>query len=168
MDDVVIRHLTPAEWQDYKDLRLEALSNDPDSFGSTYEENASKPEERWRAELTAEMGTKLFAEAGGRLVAMAGAYFEQTDRGTVAHLIGVYTRPSARGNGIMERLINCLVEELKQEQAADTLELQVNRTAEAAVKLYEKLGFVYGEPVADYVRPNGERFPQSVMSMALK
>ena len=33
-----IRRLTPQDWQIWKQLRLEALKNAPESFGSSYEE----------------------------------------------------------------------------------------------------------------------------------
>ena len=45
---IEIKQLPPERWQDYQKLRLEALKADPIAFGSSYEEEISRPEEFWR------------------------------------------------------------------------------------------------------------------------
>ena len=168
MTTTIIRSLSPEEWMSYKALRLEALKNDPDSFGSLYEENIDKTEERWRTELTSSQGWKVFAEIDSEIVGMAAAYCVPTDVGSIAaHLVGVYTKPAFRGRGIAGLLILSLIKVIKADGKINILALEVNKEAASAVRLYEKMGFVYGVPVPDYVRNDGAAFPQYAMSMKL-
>jgi len=39
MDNIKIIKLTPERWEEYKNLRLEALKNSPTAFASSYEDN---------------------------------------------------------------------------------------------------------------------------------
>ena len=169
MDKLTIRSLEPKDWQKYRALRLAALKQDPDAFGSTHEETLKKSEEQWELELTSAKGKKLFAEIKGQLAGMAGVYFEKDNEGEkVANLFGVYTDPTYRGYGIATKLIKALIIAIKTDGTANRLELSVNQDAASAVRLYEKLGFKYCEPVPDYVRSNGASFPQHRMMMLLK
>lgn len=45
MDTIQVVTLQPSKWQEYKNLRLLALKEEPQAFGSTYEENAKRPDE---------------------------------------------------------------------------------------------------------------------------
>jgi len=40
---IEIKKLPPEKWQEYQKLRLDALLNDPIAFGSSYEEEISRP-----------------------------------------------------------------------------------------------------------------------------
>ena len=44
MDNFIIKQLTSADWKIWKELRLEALKNSPESFGSSYEEEVICPD----------------------------------------------------------------------------------------------------------------------------
>src|SRR5687767_13136762 len=50
---ITVRQFTAAEWRTYRDLRLRALRDDPDAFGSTYEREAARPAEDWKDRLAA-------------------------------------------------------------------------------------------------------------------
>jgi len=40
--------LAASEWMDHKTLRLEALQNDPQAFGSCYQGALEKPDSTWQ------------------------------------------------------------------------------------------------------------------------
>ena len=42
--------LTPKEvsWEDYKNLRLEALKNEPQAFGSSYKDQVNNADDIWQ------------------------------------------------------------------------------------------------------------------------
>jgi hypothetical protein len=42
---IEIKKLDASRWQEYRDLRLESLQNDPQAYGSSYEEEKDKPED---------------------------------------------------------------------------------------------------------------------------
>jgi hypothetical protein len=43
-----IRSFTPDEWSVYKQLRLRALADSPDVFGSTLVEEKDRPDAEWK------------------------------------------------------------------------------------------------------------------------
>ena len=54
MSDVKIRLLTLQDWRLYKSSRLTSLEDSPDSFGSTYEQEAALSDAEWLARLDLE------------------------------------------------------------------------------------------------------------------
>lgn len=48
----VIRAITPDDWREWRDLRLEALREAPHAFSATVSDWESAPEERWRQRLS--------------------------------------------------------------------------------------------------------------------
>ena len=169
MNKLILRALGPDEWQSYKALRLDALLSDPDSFGSTYAETAIKSDELWRTEFAPVKERKVFAEIDGDLVGMAGVCFERTDDGDVeAYLVGVYTKSAYRGQGIAAKLIQALIDDLRNDGEVQIFYLEVHQDAAGAIRLYESLGFVRGEPVPDFVRSDGAVYPKYLMSLRLR
>ena len=48
MKSVRIVSLKPQEWQQYKNLRLRALKEEPQAFSSTYEDNIKHSDKYWQ------------------------------------------------------------------------------------------------------------------------
>lgn len=143
-DAVNIISLTPSRWREYKTLRLHAIMQDPYAFGRTYEEDAMLPDNVWKQRLKedSKTGYMLFAERSGILVGMAGALL---DEGSInqhrARIISVYVLPEARSKGIGTLLLKTLLEKLTSNTQITIAYLTVNQRQEAAVKLYESMGF---------------------------
>lgn len=167
MSDITITKLQSKDWRRYKSIRLEALRESPDSFGSTYEQVVKRPDDFWRDGLTD--GSKVFAQVGDELASMAGVMYEENDDGVLtAYIIGVYTRPEFRKQGLSRLVMASLIKDITDAGRVQTIELHVNKDAIGAIKLYESLGFVVGDHVPDYVRANGQTFPQYRMKLRLK
>ena len=96
-------------------------------------------------------------------------------QGHAAHLMHSYIAPYARGHGLA-RMLTTAVEERARELGYHVLNLDVRETQEAAIRLYETLGFerwgvhpdyafVRGQPVRGFFyskrlrRPGGRRLP---------
>ena len=143
MEPIEIVRLDPDEWKAYKALRLEALQNAPQAFGSTYDTNLARSETFWRGRLVeAEIGERgwlLFARIDGQLVGMVGAYC--TDEAAVAEVISTYVTPAYRGRGVAHILMDVLLETLTQTGQFKRATLGVNQQQVAAVRLYERCGF---------------------------
>lgn len=46
-----IQRLETNEWERLREIRLKALKESPDAFGSTFEETATRPTASWIAEI---------------------------------------------------------------------------------------------------------------------
>lgn len=136
-------------WEEYRELRLEALRTDPDAFGATIEATLARPESWWRGVLetakTDPNKTAVFAVVDGRLVGIAGAYPEEEP--DCVDVTGMFVMPSERGKGIGRALLQAVVDEI----TAGTIRLYVNASMTAAVSLYERFGFV------TFVKSSGTR-----------
>jgi ribosomal protein S18 acetylase RimI-like enzyme len=137
------RHLTPADAADCRAIRLAALQNAPEAFGSTYESEAACLMSDWEDRLAAPgafgayMGNDIVGMA--RFVQDSGSEKER-HKGAV---YGMYVAPQARGRGIGSALLSALIEHASG--VVEQLRLGVVDDNKAAIRLYQKHGFeIYG------------------------
>jgi hypothetical protein len=65
MADVTVRLLGEEDWSTYRAVRLAALAESPEAFGSDLEDEAAAPDDHWRAAMTA--ARRLVVELDGRV-----------------------------------------------------------------------------------------------------
>jgi ribosomal protein S18 acetylase RimI-like enzyme len=121
--------LRPATLETVRPLRLRALREDPDSFGSTLEREQDRPDSDWRVWID---GT-LIAFDRGTPVGMANLNLNREP----AEIFGLWVAPEARGKGVGQLLVETLLERAGDRPIA----LCVAESAHAARRLYERLGF---------------------------
>lgn len=147
---IVIRQLMPADAADvadYRAIRLAALQDSPDAFGSTYEAEAGLSMEAFAERLATT--TVLAAYAGAGIVGMVG--FKRQTIAKLAHkgfVWGFYVAPEARGQGVGTALVERIV--AAATGVVTQLTLSVVQGNDAALALYARCGFAtYGiEPRA--------------------
>jgi GNAT superfamily N-acetyltransferase len=145
MSDVVVRRAEGEDWAKLKAIRLEALSDTPAAYGSTFETANAFSDRRWRA--MAEQFVYFVAERNGRVVGMASGGGNDEHPGT-KWLYGMYVTPSARGSGAAFLLVDAVATWAREEGASE-LYLHVTASEARAVAFYAKAGF----------EPTGERHP---------
>lgn len=147
-DSYSIREVIPEDIDNFWDLRLRALRDHPDAFGSDYESS------RRAGPSYAERGyfdggvNRLFAAftADGNLVAQVGTYAEDGKRSHIAHVISVYTHPDHRGHGLATQLIRMCIDHLRSLLEVTSIRISVNANNAPAVHTYTNLGFeTWGE-----------------------
>lgn len=129
-----------AHWQKFKELRLKALETDPSAFGASFDKESKKLDQWWIAELTRPETPHFFIEVGDIYVAMAGVK-PVDEEVTVEMLVDIYVRKEYRVNGFAKVLLQTIERYLKN-KGIHELDLIVSKNQHAAVKLYEKSGFV--------------------------
>lgn len=105
---ISVQPAKPDEWTTYRDLRLRALLDSPDAFGSTYEAEATRSDAMWSARIaTATSSGKdrvLFAfnrdDACGLIWCKLSS-----DEPAVAHLFQMWVDPASRGMGAGRALL---------------------------------------------------------------
>lgn len=161
MTPVLIRNFRPEEWQDYRAIRLRALADAPDAFGSTLAAEEALAPETWSTRLARSavsgIDHALVAELDGRAVGLAWAKVDANDAQLV-NLFQMWVAPEARGRGVGAAL---LAEAVRWASArgAGALQLGVNCSNAAALRLYERAGFI-DAGVREPMRPGSDQIEQ--------
>ncbi|MEQ1876606.1 MAG: N-acetyltransferase [Bdellovibrionia bacterium] len=143
----IIRKLGAADAALWRELRLEMLRDTPTAFGKSYEEELANPpsfyEERFKGGLW-DKGEEGITGAfvAGELVGTAG-FFQNTGmkhrhEGTIW---GVYVKPTCRGMGISNRVLQDVVRRARLHPHIEQISLTVEASNKYAVDIYSSLGF---------------------------
>jgi ribosomal protein S18 acetylase RimI-like enzyme len=138
---IVIQPITVRSAALFKEVRLRALRDTPNAFGSTYERESQFPDEEWTARAArwnGEKGIGFLAMDGGGC-GIAGAFLDPNDP-TRAQLISMWTAPAHRRQGVGRMLVEGVVAWARA-RGARTLLLMVTSINEPAMRFYERLGF---------------------------
>jgi ribosomal protein S18 acetylase RimI-like enzyme len=136
--------LGPDDWQLFRRVRLAALAESPEAFGSRYENWVDAGPERWRARL-ADVPLNLVLLAEGEPVGMVSC---TTVTDETAELISLWVAPRARGLGVGDEAVRRVLA-WAELQGAQRLTLSVKITNDAARRLYERHGFRLVGPSPD-------------------
>lgn len=141
---IAVRRAVPEEWEALKEVRLAALRDSPDAFGSTYEREARADESTWRGWITGEgwdgAVTTFVAEEEGRLFGMATAHRPDDEQATV-WMFAMWVRSESRGRGIGRALVEAVVDHARS-LGAEVVMLRVTEGNAAATGLYASCGFI--------------------------
>lgn len=144
----VIRRIESSEWRTYREIRLHALKDSPDAFGSTYAGSIEYSDEAWQARLedaTAEQDYPVFALVEERIVGLAWARIEPAAR-DVVHLYQMWVDPLARGKGVGRSLVDAALDWARARRTSKMV-LEVTCGDRPARRLYDAVGFrPVGEP----------------------
>ena len=132
-----IQRLAAHEAPRLRAIRLRALAESPNAFGSTCDEAAALPPESWAAQLRS-MATFLAVVDGEDVGLVRGAPDEA--RTDAAWLISMWVAPEVRGRGVGEALIAAVVEWARAGGARRLL-LDVGDHNRPAIALYARMGF---------------------------
>jgi ribosomal protein S18 acetylase RimI-like enzyme len=133
---ITVRAVAPERWQEYRDLRLAALTLDPDAFASTLTREAGFTSAQWRERCT--NPDSFIGYLDGRPVALAGLLPSDGPR---RELVGVWTAPTARGHGVAEEVCRAAIQ-AAEKSGSTAVVLLVAGSADSARRLYRRLGFV--------------------------
>lgn len=128
------------DWGCVRSVRLRALADAPEAFGSTLAETESRPPSHWQERLSDPRQAFFVARLDVREVGLAvGAEYEGNPG--AAGLFSMWVAPEARGHGLGEALIEA-VAAWARDAGFDRILLDVGDTNLPAVALYERCGFV--------------------------
>jgi GNAT superfamily N-acetyltransferase len=106
---VVVRAAAMEDWQVLRDIRLDALRDAPNAFGSTYAKQAASVEADWRRRIS--RGGTFFAYIpevnGTQPTGLVGGFQEEP---STVELVSLWVRPQARGLGVGEALVNAVID----------------------------------------------------------
>ena len=132
-----VHQLRPADWKRFRDVRLIALADAPNAFGSTLEAEEKLSDDEWikrleRPDTATFVAVEEDASDAGLIV--AAPYDDQ------AGLYAMWVASSARRRGVGAMLVNSVIE-WSRSRGFNNLLLDVSDTNEAAIALYSRMGF---------------------------
>ena len=156
-----IRSLTSKDAAAFQVLRLRSLRESPEAFGSSYDEEVSRPltavGERLEAALTPHARVVFGALADGTLIGVVGC--AQESRVKTRHkavIWGMYVTPEARGQGVGRALLDRVVAEARRWPNVERILLSAVERATAARALYASAGFKPYAREVDAFRQSGK------------
>jgi GNAT superfamily N-acetyltransferase len=155
-----IRTLAQHEWAIYKDLRLHALADSSDAFGSTLAKEQNLSDAEWASRLAAGANSwdcPLVAEVAGEPIGLAWGRIEKSNP-DVANLHQMWVAPGHRCLGAGRMLLEAVIAWAWAKNASH-LELGVTCGDSPARRLYTRARF---EPVGQpqLFRPGSELMGQ--------
>lgn len=133
----MIQVLSRNEWRRQKSIRLRALLDAPEAFGTTYGQSIEWPDRKWMDQLD-ELHSLVWVEDGEDLGMVRGV--QSSDDPDVAYLLSMWVDPVARGRGIGAALVNDLLAWAGSLGYTKVL-LDVGRENPRAQALYRSCGF---------------------------
>jgi GNAT superfamily N-acetyltransferase len=146
-----VHAIGPDDWKAWRELRLAALSDAPDAFGSRYADWVDAPEERWRERLSVTGAYQVIASIDGTPAGMAGGFLAEDG----AELVSMWVAPAGRGKGVGNALMTA-IEDWARSNGATTLGLSVVPGNDPAHNLYLRHGYVDTDELGDLM-PDGVR-----------
>ena len=155
-----IRRLETSDAALYRDIRLEALKQNPEAFGSTFERESERPLS-WFEALVGR--SDIFgAFVDGTLAGIAGYVAQESSKQAHKALLwGMYVRSAARNAGLGKRLVAAVLSHARGR--VEMVQLTVVSENEGARRLYNALGFVeYGLEKRD-LKHDGRYYDEVLM-----
>jgi RimJ/RimL family protein N-acetyltransferase len=136
----IVRPLTAEDAEQRRALRLESLRDFPTSYGSTYEQWASRPLETFQQLPPPDDGLFVGGFDGAQMIGLAGVLrFEAPIARHWAHIVGMYVKPVYWGQGVAEAIVLRLLEFARGR--FEFVELSATAGNDRAQRFYERMGF---------------------------
>jgi GNAT superfamily N-acetyltransferase len=120
-----------------REVRLQALSDEPAAFGSTYEREAARTTADWQGWMSPGVAFILYEPAGAR--GMVSGLRDEADL-EVVHLMAMWVHPKIRGSGGADELVAAVIA-WAQSEGAKLVRLKVIQGNDRARGFYERMGF---------------------------
>jgi GNAT superfamily N-acetyltransferase len=141
---ITVRKFEVAEFSSYRSLRLSALEESPDAFGSTLGAEQLRTTEEWASRLqsgcNSGLDLPLIGQVGTTAAGLAWGKVDRSDR-TIVHVYQMWVVPEFRGRGIARLLLRTIVAWTASLEAR-SVHLGVASGETSAMRLYVSEGFV--------------------------
>ena len=165
---MIVKRVTSSDWQEYKEIRLEALKKEPHAFGSSYIKEKERSENEWKDKLAKSEsynGSSFLCAIAkeNKFVAIGGAFQDENKQWNI---ITIYTKKEFRGQGLGQKVFQSIIDELKTRKVKK-IYLCVNALQTAAQALYEKNGFRVTKIIKNQILGDGKHYDEVEMVIDL-
>ncbi|MES2023401.1 MAG: GNAT family N-acetyltransferase [Patescibacteria group bacterium] len=160
--------LPKERWEEYKKLRIFAVTVDTLAFWTTPEEDKKRTDEDWMKNLGDNSPQPMFfIESNGELVGMIRVAINSGEK--VKHNAFIYSffvKPEMRGMGAGKALLEQAISFLKEHNVKNVY-LNVTVTQENAIRLYKKWGFKVIGKYKNILNYEGKYYDEDIMCLSL-
>lgn len=139
---ITCRRAVPEDAQLFRSIRLQALKDSPEAFGSTYTSAIEREQKSWQKQLDSTVTGRLrntqFAFSHDECVGLAALYREEAV--THGDIIMMWVSPRHRGSDAGSLLVSRLLD-WAREVDLETVYLNVTGSNDRAIHFYKKCGF---------------------------
>lgn len=157
-----IENLPVERWEEFKNLKIEAITNDPSAFSHTLNEAINSQDEEWKSSLEKVMkgeGIMVFAEHKGKLIGMGKTHFFTKERFKHnASLQSLYVSPKYRGRGIAKEIEIRQLKLISEKPEIALVFGEIFSSQIASLELHKKLGFEVVGTIRDFMQYEGKYY----------
>ncbi len=120
MTDVTVRALSEDDWEAFRSIRLAALTDAPDAFAASMDDEQGYDEGFWRLRLR--RSVRLVAESESdppsdvtHQLGVVSLGQGKDEEGRVAEIFGLWVAPEARGTGVATKLVEASAARARQD-----------------------------------------------------
>lgn len=160
----IITDLSQSRWEEYKNLRIQALNDMPQAFLDDLEQVNKLEAQDWQRKIK----NMIFAEEKEILIGMIGFY--QEDKEKLKHIVNIvsfYVIPTFRGKGAGKALLQTVIAKYSGNHDIKKLQLGVTDTQKPAQHLYKSLGFTQVGELKYAIKVGSEYFNEYLMEKYL-
>jgi ribosomal protein S18 acetylase RimI-like enzyme len=128
------------DWAQVREIRLRALADAPHAFASRLADEQDRPELVWRDRLMLPTASTYLALDDGESVGLVTVFLDPENQAR-AHLVSMWVTPSWRRRAVGTALTRAVLD-WAHRNMAQTVDLWVTETNDAARRMYERCGFV--------------------------
>lgn len=166
--DINYRKLKPSESLIYRALRLECLKNHPESFGSSYETQATLPQLAYEKFIKESNPQQFVVGAFDQEQLIGICAFAQefkTKRTHEGTIIQVYVKSGYRGRQVGRHMLAYIIGKAFALPKIEQLNISVSTQNKNALKLYQQLGFEEFGVHKNYLKYGEQYFDVSFLQM---
>lgn len=168
---ITLRNIQKEEAEQFREIRLEGLLNDPGAFSSSYEEDVHKSVDYFKERIgdTEDYYIVGAYDENDRLVGTAG--FLRESKLKLRHkatIWGVFVSPGWRNQGIGKQLMEEIISRSRRLANLTQINLTVMLSNDAATRLYESLGFQTFGIEKNALRMNDVFYDETLMTLHLR
>ncbi|HEX5564189.1 MAG TPA: GNAT family N-acetyltransferase [Sporosarcina sp.] len=139
-----IRKLIPKDAEAYLKIRLQALQDCPEAFGSSFEEEKEDTAEKYRTRFSTHQPVITFGAFDEEEHLMGVVTLRREHLMKLKHranVVAMYVKKEKWGAGVGKALLDVLLTEVRSVSGLEQIYLTVVTTNERAIRLYKSAGF---------------------------
>lgn len=141
---ISIRQLTENDWQEFSQIRLQALQTDPLVFGSNYEKESQMTEADWRGKLRAEDNAIFLIYENKTPIGITCVSVDRNDATKKTALLwGSWLAPDFRGKGLSELMYQNRINWAKRQPTVEKIIVSHRASNLSSKYANQKHGFVF-------------------------